>query len=110
MATMAREAWTDERLDDLKDGMHREFGQVNREFEWVRREFERVHREFERVDRRFEQVHVEIRETNARIDSLGEGLNARFDAMQRTMVVGFASIAATTLASVSGAIAANALL
>ncbi|HYC80619.1 MAG TPA: hypothetical protein VEB65_02455, partial [Solirubrobacterales bacterium] len=71
--------------------------------EWVRREFERV-------DRGFEKVHAEIRETNARIDSLGEGLNARFDAMQRTMVVGFASIAATTLASVSGAIAANALL
>lgn len=48
MATM-REAWTDERLDDLKAGMHREFDQVYSEFD---------------------RVHAEIREVNARLDSM----------------------------------------
>ena len=48
MATMPREAWTDKRLDDLKEGMHREF----------------------------DQVHEEIRETNRRLDALGARFDA----------------------------------
>jgi chlorite dismutase len=98
MTSMARETWTDERLDDLKDGMHREFAQV--------------YRRFEEVDRKFEQVHTEIRElrahtdagfaaSNARID----GLSARFDTLNRTIILGMASIVVTLL----GAIATNAL-
>jgi hypothetical protein len=35
MKTMARETWTDERLDDLKDGMHREFDQVHGELQGI---------------------------------------------------------------------------
>jgi hypothetical protein len=79
MATMAREASTDERLDDLKDGMHREFG----------------------------QVHAEIRELRAESNARFDAMNARFDAMQRTMIAGFAAITAAILASVLGAIVAN---
>ena len=37
MATMARESWTDERLDDLKGGMHREFDQVHGELQEINR-------------------------------------------------------------------------
>jgi hypothetical protein len=67
MAVMAREAWTDERLDDFKV----------------------------RVEQDFAEVKGELREFRTET-------NARFDSMQRTLVVGFASIGASTVASVIG--------
>lgn len=84
MATMAREAWTDERLDDLKTGMHREFDQVHGEFK---------------------QVHTEIRELRAHTDAGFEAINARFDSLNRTMILSMGSIVVTLL----GAIVTNAL-
>jgi hypothetical protein len=57
-----REAWTDERLDDLSA----------------------------RVDHGFDRVDGEIRD-------LRSEMNARFDAMQRTMIIGFASLAASVV-------------
>jgi predicted nuclease with TOPRIM domain len=92
MAMMARETWTDERLDDLKDGMHREFAQVRSEmrdgFERVDRRFEAVDQEirdlrtdmnerFDKVDARFEKVDERFQAVDARFDAL----NARFDAL-----------------------------
>jgi hypothetical protein len=35
MHVMARESWTDERLDDLKDGMNERFDQVDKRFDRV---------------------------------------------------------------------------
>jgi len=49
MATV-REAWTDERLDDLSDRM-------DRGFEKVDRRFEQVDRRFEQIDNRFDALH-----------------------------------------------------
>ncbi len=57
---MARETWTDERLDDLA----------------------------KRVDRGFDEVKGEIRDLRLEVSS-----------MQRTMIIGFASIVASTVAS-----------
>lgn len=71
MTTMPRETWTDERLDDLKDGMHREF----------------------------DQVHSEIREISSRIEGLSDSLNARFDAMHRTMIAGALAVVAAIIAA-----------
>lgn len=53
-----REAWTDERLDDLTN----------------------------RVDRRFDRVDKDLREVRAEIATLATEMNFRFDTMQRTMV------------------------
>lgn len=92
MATMARETWTDERLDDLKVGMHREFEGVTREFAQVRRELDT---RFNEVDRRFDQVERGFDEVNGRIETLG----ARFDAMQRTLLGGFLAVVAATIAA-----------
>ena len=64
MAVMARETWTDERLDDLA----------------------------KRMDAGFSEVKGEIRE-----------LRSEFSAMQRTMIIGFATIAASSVASVIAA-------
>lgn len=58
---MAREAWTDEGLDDLA----------------------------KRMDRGFDEVKGEIRDLRSEVSS-----------MQRTMIIGFASIVASTVASV----------
>lgn len=77
METM-REAWTDERLDDLKDEMRRGF---------------------ERVDGAFRQLRSEMNERFSSVDT-------RFDAMQRTMVIGFASLGGGLLASVAAAVLA----
>jgi hypothetical protein len=75
MAVMAREAWTDERLDDLTKR--------------VDKGFEQVDKRFEHVDKRFEEVKGEIRD-----------LRIEISGMQRTMIVGFATIAASTVGSV----------
>lgn len=81
MAVMAREKWTDERLDDLAG----------------------------RVDRGFAEVKGEVRdlraEMNQRFDSLQGETNSRFDSMQRTMVIGFASIVASVVGAVIAGLA-----
>lgn len=87
MAVMARDSWTDERLDDLN---HR-----------VDRGFDQVDRRFDSVDRRFEEVGVEFRAQRSE-------LGAQFAAQQRmmiqlaggmlaTMVIGFLGVIATIL-------------
>lgn len=77
METM-REAWTDERLDDLRDEMRRGF---------------------ERVDADMRQLRSEINQRFTSVD-------ARFDAMQRTMVIGFATIGGGVLASLAATVLA----
>lgn len=74
MAVTVRDSWTDERLDDFKDNID--------------------HR-FDEVDRRFDRAECEIRELRVEMHAGFDALNARFDAMQRTMIVGFAGIAAS---------------
>jgi hypothetical protein len=82
MAVMAREKWTDERLDDLAGRVDRGFAEVKGEVRDLRAE---MNERFNAIDGRF----------NSNDD--------RFDAMQRTMVIGFASI----VASVVGAVVAG---
>ncbi len=79
MAVMAREAWTDERLDDLK---------------------ENVDQRFDQVDQRFDQVDERFAQVDARFDAM----NARFGSMQRTMIIGFVSLVGTVVGSVFGGI------
>jgi tetrahydromethanopterin S-methyltransferase subunit G len=90
MAVMAREAWTDERLDDLKEN-------VNRRFDQVDRRFDEVDRRFDKVDKRFEKVEAEMKAGFAEV-------NARFDSMQQTIIICFTGMTATIVASVIGAV------
>ena len=89
MAVMARDTWTDERLDDLNAEVDRGFAQVDKRFE--------------AVDRRFERVEDDIKEFRAEV-------NGRFDSLNRLLVIsligllscmftGFASLAALVLGS-----------
>lgn len=60
MAVMAREAWTDERLEDLA----------------------------RRMDRGFDEVKGEVRDLRTEMNARFAAVDARFDALQRTMIIG----------------------
>jgi hypothetical protein len=81
MAVMAREAWTDERLDDFKENVNQRFDQVDKRFD--------------QVDKRFEQVDTRL-----------AAIDARLDGMQRTMLIGIFAVLASIWASVIGVVLA----
>ncbi len=68
MAVMARESWTDERLDDLKENLNERFNGVNERFNDVNDRFNGVER---RMSEGFARVDTDIRE------------------LRRTMIQGF---------------------
>jgi hypothetical protein len=88
MAVMARETWTDERLDDLNARVQKGFDEVKSEVKDLRQE---TNEGFARVDARFQGI-----------DARFQGLDARFDALQRTMIVCAAGVIGSIAASVVG--------
>lgn len=76
MAVMAREAWTDERLDDFR---------------------ENVNQRFDQVDKRFDRVEADIRELRA-------DMKQGFESIHRTMVIGFVTLFGSIVASVVSAL------
>ena len=80
MHVMARETWTDERLDDLTKHMDEGFGEVRADLREQRERMDRMMVKQERMDAKFEaqQKHID----------------ARFDALNRTMQIGFSLIGA----------------
>jgi tetrahydromethanopterin S-methyltransferase subunit G len=83
VAVMARETWTDERLDDLKENVNQRFDEVDKRFD--------------KVDKRFDKIEAETKA------GFGE-LHARFDSMQQTIIICFTGMTATIVASVIGAV------
>jgi hypothetical protein len=55
MVVMARESWTDGRLDEFKES-------VNRRFDEVDKRFDQVDKRFDQVDKQFAEVKGEIKE------------------------------------------------
>ncbi|HZO07285.1 MAG TPA: hypothetical protein VFB52_12930 [Solirubrobacterales bacterium] len=55
MAVMARDSWTDARLDDLKDRVDRGFAENRAEFRDVREEIREVHRQIGALNRTIHQ-------------------------------------------------------
>ncbi|MEX2106733.1 MAG: hypothetical protein WD810_07520 [Solirubrobacterales bacterium] len=66
-----REAWTDERLDDLS----------------------------QRMDRGFDRLDTDIREVRTEMNTRFDVMDARMDGMQRTIIVGFVSVLASVIAT-----------
>lgn len=95
MAVMERDAWTDERLDDLAKRMDKGFDETKGEIREVKGEVSELRKE---MNSRFGSL-------DARFNSI----DARFDAMQRTMILGFAGVAGSIAASVIGGIIATQL-
>jgi hypothetical protein len=78
MAVMAREKWTDERLDDLNARMEKGFDEVKGEIRDLRAE----------TKTEFHQLRGEL---NTRFN----GMETRFDSLQKTIVLGFVSMTAS---------------
>ena len=96
MAVMARETWTDERLDDLAKRMDKGFDEVKGEIRDLRAHTDKG---FEAAKGEIRELRHEMNEGFARVDSKFDALGNRFDAMQRTMIVCFAGIAGSIAAS-----------
>jgi hypothetical protein len=67
MAVMARETWTDERLDDLKEHM----------------------------DEGFREVKAEIREVKGEVRDLRDSMDAKFDRLNYTLIAALIGLIAT---------------
>lgn len=78
-----RKSWTDERVDDMQCEMRRGF---------------------DRVDADIRELRSEMKQGFARVDTDMRELRGELGAMQRTMVVGFASLGAGVLASVAATV------
>jgi hypothetical protein len=93
MVVMARETWTDERLDDLKGQMIERFDQADADID---RRFVQVDQRFDRVDGEvkegFARVDKEMKEGFARVDGDIRELRGDVKEMQRLMVQGFIGI------------------
>lgn len=78
METM-RESWTDRRLDGFA-------AHVDQRFDAVDQRFEAVDQRFDAVDKRFDTMERRMDNGFNRIDADLRAQNARFDALQRTML------------------------
>jgi chromosome segregation ATPase len=78
MQTMARESWTDDKLDLLNGKVDLRFEAVDRRFDAVDERFDRVDEKFKGIDRQFEEVDRRFGEVNRRLDSLISEVS-RFD-------------------------------
>jgi hypothetical protein len=83
MAVMARETWSDERLDDLDARMGKGFDEVKGEIR---------------------DAKGEIRELRKEMNSRFNSMDTRFDAMQRTLILGLVGMTASIVASVIGGV------
>jgi hypothetical protein len=101
-----REAWTDERIDDLAHRMDVGFDRVDRDLREVRAEMKAG---FDAVNARFDSMNDSV---NARFDSSNESVNARFDAMNESFNTRFDAMTARletlqrTMLQVGGGLAA----
>ena len=94
MTVMERDAWTDERLDDLAAGIDKRFDQVDQRFDRVDGDIRELRAEmkkgFEGIDNKFERMDAKF--------------DAKFDSLQHNMLIGFiglfGSIVGSALAGV----------
>jgi hypothetical protein len=92
MVVMARESWTDGRLDEFKESVNRRFDEVDKRFDQVDKRFELVDQRFDKVEADmkvgFDRVDKDIRELRGEISQI----HITIGAMQRTMVQGVIAI------------------
>jgi phage shock protein A len=124
MAVMPREKWTDHRLDDFKENvdggyvrletaitagaagleskMDERSAQVDKQFAQVDKQFDKVDKQFDKVDKQFDKVDKQFKELRAEMILRFQGLDARFDSLQR-------SLFAATIVIIAAFIGTNAL-
>jgi predicted nuclease with TOPRIM domain len=103
MHVMARETWTDERLGDLTKHMDENFREVRTELRQQRAEMTSG---FESVRGEIGEVREELGEMRAEVKGQRETMDAKFDALNRTLQIGFGLIGAV-LTGLLGMLAAQ---
>ena len=101
MAVMARETWTDERMDDLVKQIDKGFDSSKVEIRDLRAHTDKG---FARVDADIRELRTEMRQMRADMKEGFDRMDARFDSLQRTMIISLAGIAGSIAASVIGAL------
>ncbi len=104
MAVMARETWTDERLDDLNARVEKGFDEVKGEIRDLRSETKAEFKatrsetkaEFKAVQ---DQTKAEFRELRKEMNFRFDGVNARFDSLQKTLVLGIVSMSGSVISA-----------
>lgn len=91
---MARETWTDERLGDLAARVDTGFEEAKVEVRDLRGD----------MDKGFARVDSDIRELRTDVTGLRSEMNARFDSMQRTLIIGFVTLSASMIGGVFAAV------
>jgi len=113
MAVMARERWTDERLDkafgridadlhELRVEMRAGFEKIDHRFDLIEKRFEQVDKRFERVDQHLERVDKRLE----RFDEKFDAVDARFFALQQLMVKGMIALVTAILMLAAAVISA----
>jgi DNA anti-recombination protein RmuC len=85
-----RDRWTDERMDDFAKHVDQRFDAVDQRFDAVDQRFEAVDQRFDVVDQRFDRVEADLRE-------LRKDLSAKFEGLQRTLLLGNLGIVAALI-------------
>ncbi|HWO46780.1 MAG TPA: hypothetical protein VNM41_01875 [Solirubrobacterales bacterium] len=102
--TMVKEAWTDERLDDLSKGV----GEVRAEVIELRKEVGHVREELGELRSEIKglktSMGLEIKGLKETMDARFEAVDRRFDDLIRTMQIGF-SLTGAVLVALIGLIA-----
>lgn len=109
---MARETWTDERMGDLATKVDKGFAEAKVAVRDLRSDMDKGFAEAKvevrdlraDMDKGFARVDSDIREVRGEMREFRTEVNMRFDSMQRTMIIGFAGIVASTVGSVIAAV------
>jgi glutaredoxin 2 len=78
-----RESWTDERLDDFRTDVNRQFDEVKGD----------MNRRFGEFDKRFDKVDHELHRINDRLDGLGKAVIFGAFTLSTSYLAGFIVVA-----------------
>lgn len=104
MAVMAREIWTDERLDDLSRKVDEGFARVDADMRELRVEISSMRKEnqqeFLKLRGEIKSEGLEVRsEIKSEVGALRAEMNTRFDTMNRNFIAGVIAIIAAIIGS-----------
>jgi archaellum component FlaC len=94
---MARESWTDARLDDLRAEMRREFIAVRAE---VQAGFDRVDKKLDKIDERFAQIDERFGKIDERFESQTRMLLYGILGTCASIVAGFGAVVGLVAATI----------
>jgi septal ring factor EnvC (AmiA/AmiB activator) len=92
MAVVAREVWTDERLDDLEEHMDNGFGEVKGEIREVKTELRSTRHELKEG---IAATRIELKREIGEVRGSIEKLNGRFDRLNFTLIAALLGLLAT---------------